>query len=178
MAMTRAESELGATAGGTSRARRVGMILLALLAVVILLEASWAIMKLATSGKVNPQGTAVTIPGGHVTVESVEHALPAELGAALPAGTHVVAVTLVLVADDSDTLPINIADYAIEGTGIDGIVVPSTTTPQLTSVPGGATVTTTAMYAVPDESTELVLDLPGGAKVSAEHADHPGDAIR
>jgi hypothetical protein len=31
------------------------------------------------------------------------------------------------------------------------------------------------MYAVPDLSTDLMLDLPGGAKVSAEHADHPGD---
>ena len=31
------------------------------------------------------------------------------------------------------------------------------------------------MSAVPDQSTDLLLTLPDGVVVSAEHQDHPGD---
>jgi hypothetical protein len=166
---------IGTTPRAASRNRRLIVIALAVVGLAVVLEFAWAGFRLATSQQVTPQGTAVSIPGGQVTVESVEHALPSELGTALPADSHVVAVTLTVTADAGAPLLMSASDYVIDGIGVPAAIVPSRVTPQDARVPAGSAEQISLMYAVPDLSTDLVLDLPGGAKVSAEHADHPGD---
>lgn len=159
-----------------SRNRRIVLVALAVIGVAILVEFGWAGLRLASQGQVNPTGVAVAIPSGLVTVESVEHALPSELGAPLPDGSHAVAVTLTTSADAGATVEVNPAEFVIEGTGVPAPIAPSRATPAAESVPGGTSARITMFFAVPDESTDLVLDLPGGQRVSAEHDDHPGDA--
>jgi hypothetical protein len=176
MTITTPQSTTSVPTTRTWRGRRVGLAILAVLAVVILLEISWAGMKLVSSKQVTAQGVAVGIPGGLVTVDSVEHALPEELGTDLPAGTHVVAVTMKITGADSAALVLATPEFVIEGLRIPGAVEPSNWAPVVASVPAGSTVTTTAMYAVPDDSDELVLDLPGDGRISAAHDGHPGAA--
>jgi hypothetical protein len=140
------------------------------------MASGWVAFTTATAREIQPVGTEVAVPGGHVTVQSVEHALPAELGVPLPPNTHTVAVTIVLAADDGADLVARASDFTIEGSGIEGVVEPSRATPPDVTVPNGGLVAMTLMYAVLDNSTDLALTLPGGERVSAEHDDHPGDA--
>jgi hypothetical protein len=168
----------GTTSSVTPKAprnRRIVLIALAVIGLAIVAELGWAGMRLTASTQVNPQGVPVSVSDGTVTVEAVEHAFPDELGSPLPTGTHAVAVTLSLTADADSTLEVNPSQYRVDGTGVPALIEPSRATPQSATIPGGSTVEMTLVYAVPDESTDLSLDLPDGQRISAEHDDHPGD---
>jgi len=175
MATTSVDATGTAATPSHGRGRRAPLIGLGVVGLGLVAVFGWSVISMTPTGAVQPQGVAVGIPGGEVIVQAVEHEFPDALGKPLPAGTHAVAVTLAVSADDAGPLDLLGADFVIEGTNIQGAVGPSRSTPALLSVPRGGTRNMTLVYALPDSSTNLALDLPGGARVSAEHADHPGD---
>jgi hypothetical protein len=160
------------TAAATQGRRLAVAVLVAILAVV-LVSVGWAVWRLNGVAEVAQIGTPAEIPDGHLLVEGIEHVAPSELGAPLPDGSHAVEVKVTLTADEGAGLAVSTDELVIEGTGVPEPIPPSRVVRM--SVPSGGTAPLTLVYAVPDASTDLVLVLPGGAEVSAEHDDHPGD---
>jgi hypothetical protein len=146
---------------------------LALLGIVLVLVGGWATMRLATAAQVQAAGTLVEIPGGQVLVNDVDHVTPDQLQAPLPEGTHAVEVQLSVSANEA--VNVDGREFVVEGTGIVGAIAPTRSEPAEAQIPAGGTAELRLIFALPDESTDLVLVLPGGGRVSAEHADHPGD---
>jgi hypothetical protein len=171
--VARAQASAATAAARPARANRTPLIILGLMGLVLVLVGGWASVRLATAAQLAAIGTAVEIPGGHVLVNDVDHVAPDQLQAPLADGTHAVEVTPTVDADDA--LTVDPRDFVIEGVGIVGAIAPTRSEPSQLQVAGGGSADLRLIYALADESTELVLVLPGGARVNAEHADHPGD---
>lgn len=126
-------------------------------------------------GGIAGAGAALPVPGGQAVLEHVEHVTPAVFGAPLPADSHGVEVTLSVTAGMVATATFDTLALRMSGEGIAQPIAPTSASPASLRLAPGAAGTVTAMYAVPDQSTDLLLTLPDGAVVSAEHENHPGD---
>jgi hypothetical protein len=156
-------------------ANRRAILLLGALAIVLLGIGGWASMRLAAASQIHPLGVPIAIPHGQAQVEDIEHVPADQLGTTLPDGAHAVRVTVFLSADQDAPMDVAGSSFVIEGAGIDGAVEPSRVVPARARVLAGGVAQVSLVFAVPDESTDLVMVLPGGGRVSAEHRDHPGD---
>jgi len=162
----------------TSDRRRAMVVALACVLGFVLLLAAAGAWRWAGVEKVAGVGESVAIPGGTVRMDAIEHVEPAQLGAPLAAGSHAVQVDLTVSADDQAPTIVSAEDFAIEGTGVTSPIKASRAQPQDATVPRGGTLPVTLIFAVPDESTALLLTVPGGALISADHDDHPGDRLQ
>jgi hypothetical protein len=156
-------------------ANRRPILLLGALAIVLLGVGGWASMRLTTASQIQPIGVPVAIPHGQAQVVDIEHVSADQLGASLPDGAHAVRVNVFLTADQDAPMDITGSSFVIEGAGIDGAIEPSRSVPARAQVLAGHVAQVSLVFAVPDESTDLVMVLPGDGRVSAEHRDHPGD---
>jgi hypothetical protein len=161
-------------ASAATRRRTIAFVVLLAVAGFLVLSAGWAAWRVAAESAVAPIGAQVAIPDGHLSVDDIDHVPPSELGGPLPDGSHAVQVNVTLTADEGTELSVATEDFVIEGTGISGALSPSRVS--LVAVPAGGVAPVALVFAVPDESTDLVMLVPGGARVTAEHPDHPGDA--
>jgi hypothetical protein len=156
-------------------ANRRPILLLGGLAIVLLGVGGWASMHLTAVSQIHPIGVPIAIPHGQAQVVDIEHVPADQLGASLPDGAHAVRVNVFLTADPNAPMDITGSSFVIEGEGIDGAIEPSRVVPARVRVQDGDVAQVSLVFAVPDESTDLVMVLPGGERVSAEHQDHPGD---
>ena len=129
----------------------------------------------ASAAGIAGAGAALPVPGGQAVLEHVEHVTPAVFGAPLPADSHGVEVTLSVTAGVAAAARFDTLAVRMSGEGIAQPIAPTSASPASLRLAPGAVGTVTAMFAVPDQSTDLLLTLPDGAVVSAEHENHPGD---
>lgn len=122
-----------------------------------------------------PEVPARPAPGGQAVLEHVEHVTPTVFGAPLTADSHGVQVTLSVTAEAAAATTFNSLAVRMSGTGVPQPIAPTSASPASLQLAPGDAGTVTLMFAVPDQSTDLLLTLPGGGVVSAEHENHPGD---
>ena len=173
--MSHSQADVESVRAPLRRRRGLWVALVCVGAFVLLLGASVA-WRLAGVESVAQVGVPVAIPGGTVTLDDIEHVVPEALGAPLPSGSHAVQVSLTLTADEQAPTIVSAADFVIEGTGVTSPISASSARPQDATVPRGKSISMVLVFAVPDESTDLVMTSPGGALLTADHDDHPGDS--
>lgn len=162
-------------------ARRTGrpaLLVLLAMGLVIIAGFAWGTFALLRSSTVGGTGVPIDIPGGQVTVRSVEHVDSAGFGGAVSGTAHAVEVLLTVSTASDEALRVSAQDFTIRGTGVNRPLTAILATPPAQTVLAGHSEDLRLDFAVPDDSTDLVLVLPGGRTVSAEHADHPGDRNR
>jgi hypothetical protein len=172
MARTQAEARPNSR---THDRRRAAAVVLAVAVGLALCAGGAAAWRLAAAEKVAAVGAVVAIPGGQLQVDEITHVGPDTLGGVLPVGTHAVQLSMTVSADQQAPTIVSADDFTVVGTGVPAPIVASRATPQEATVPRGTSISVVLVFAVPDLSTDLVLTVPGGALVTAEHADHPGD---
>jgi hypothetical protein len=120
-------------------------------------------------------GAPAPVTSGQAELVHVEHVPPESFGASLPDGSHAVQVTMSVTASAAAAASFDGLAVRMSGEGIAQPIAPASASPDRLVLAPGATGTVTALFAVPDQSTDLVLTLPDGTVVSAEHENHPGD---
>lgn len=129
----------------------------------------------ASAAGIAGSGVPLPVPGGQAVLEHVEHVTPSVFGAPLPADSHGVEVTLTVTAEAAAAVTFDSLAVRMSGQGIPQPIAPTSASPAALQLAPGAAGTATVMFAVPDQSTDLLLTLPDGTVVSAEHENHPGD---
>lgn len=165
------------TRRSSDRRRVVGVTLACVLGFAVCFAAAGA-WRLSGVESVAGIGVPVAIPGGTVQVDEIEHVEPAALGAPLPSGSHAVQVSLTVTADGQAPTIVSADDFAIEGTGVLSPIKASQSRPLDATVPRGASIPMVLVFAVPDQSTALVMTTPGDGLLTADHDDHPGDQLQ
>jgi hypothetical protein len=160
------------------RRRRLILVPLALLALIGL-----ALAYLFLTGKPEPSvplGASASVPGGMASISEI---VPVEkdgwepdgdddaFDAAPADGSHRVRLVVRVTALEPGGMRLDTREFSISGLGRD-VFRPVWQSPSVADLQQGASVGATLVFEVPDQAVALVLDGPGGSRLSLGLAHH------